>query len=93
MSIVIIGMDPHKRSATIEVMASDDAQSAASAAATGPGGQPGNDSDSSAAGGHPERQLFGQATPEPATATLRRATPRRLPTLARPTAKKIRQTS
>ena len=71
-----------------------DAQSAASAAATGPGGQPGNDSDSSAAGSHPERQLFGQATPEPATAaTLRRATPRRLPTLARPTAKKIRQTS
>jgi transposase len=70
-----------------------DAQSAASAAATGPGGQPGNDSDSSAAGSHPERQLFGQATPEPATATLRRATPRRLPTLARPTAKKMRQTS
>jgi hypothetical protein len=70
-----------------------DAQSAASAAATGPGGQPGNDSDSSAADSHPERQLFGQATPEPATATLRRATPRRLPTLARPTAKKIRQTS
>jgi len=70
-----------------------DAQSAASAAATGPGGQPGNDSDSSAAGSHPERQLFGQATPEPATATLRRATPRRLPTPARPAAKKIRQTS
>ena len=70
-----------------------DDQSAASAAATGPGGQPGNDSDSSAAGSHPERQLFGQATPEPATATLRRATPRRLPTPARPTAKKIRQTS
>jgi hypothetical protein len=32
----------------------------------GPGGQPGNDSDSSAAGSHPERQLFGQATPGPA---------------------------
>ncbi len=31
----------------------------------GPGGQPGNDSDSSAAGSHPERQLFGQATPGP----------------------------
>ncbi len=70
-----------------------DAQSAARAAATDPGGQPGNDSDSSAAGSHPERQLFGQATPEPATATLRPATPRRLPTPARPTAKKIRQTS
>jgi transposase len=37
-----------------------DAQPAASAAATGPGGQPGNDSDSSAAGSHPARQLFGQ---------------------------------
>ena len=36
----------------------------------GPGGQPGNDSASSAAGSHPERQLFGQATPRPAT-TLR----------------------
>ena len=31
----------------------------------GPGGQPGNDSDSSAAGSHPERRLFGQATPGP----------------------------
>jgi transposase len=39
--------------------------------AAGPGGQPGNGSASSAAGSHPERQLFGQATPEPAT-TLRR---------------------
>ena len=29
----------------------------------GPGGQPGNGSDSSAAGSHPERQLFGPATP------------------------------
>jgi hypothetical protein len=34
-------------------------------AAAGPGGQPGNDSASSAAGSHPERQLFGSATPEP----------------------------
>jgi len=40
------------------------------AAAAGPGGQPGNDSSSSAAGSHPARQLFGQATPEPAP-TLR----------------------
>ena len=71
----------------------DDAQSAARAAATGPGGQPGNGSDSSAAGSHPERQLFGQATPEPATPTLRPATPRRLPAPARPAAKKIRQTT
>ena len=35
------------------------------ASGKGPGGQPGNDSDSSAAGSHPERRLFGQATPGP----------------------------
>jgi transposase len=70
-----------------------DAQSAVSAAATGPGGQPGNDSDSSAAGSHPERQLFGKATPRPATPTLRPATPCQLPTPPRPAAKKIRHTS
>ena len=45
-------------------------QADARARAAGPGGQPGNDSASSAAGSHPERQLFGQATPRPA-ATLR----------------------
>ena len=33
----------------------------------GPGGQPGNGSDSSAASSHPERQLFGPATPGPDT--------------------------
>jgi transposase len=44
---------------------------AAAASARGPGGQPGNDSVASAAGSHPERQLFGQATPGPVT-TLRR---------------------
>ncbi len=49
-----------------------DARRAAAFARTrGPGGQPGNDSVASAAGSHPENQLFGQATPEPAT-TLRR---------------------
>jgi transposase len=37
------------------------------AAAKSPGGQPGNDSASSAAGSHPEHRLFGQATPGPAT--------------------------
>ncbi len=31
----------------------------------GPGGQPGNHSASRAAGSHPERRLFGQATPRP----------------------------
>jgi len=62
------------------------AQPAARAVMTGPGGQPGNDSDSSAAGSHPARQLFGKATPRPATPTLRPGTP------PRPAAKEIRQT-
>src|SRR5207248_271341 len=44
-----------------------DARRAAAAAAKSPGGQPGNDSGSSAAGSHPEHRLFGQATPGPAT--------------------------
>ena len=43
----------------------DDARRAAQSTAAGPGGQPGNDSDSSAAGSHPARQLFGQATSRP----------------------------
>src|SRR5215472_11168488 len=57
-----------------------DAANAAPAAGKGPGGQKGNGSDSSAAGSHPERRLFGQATPGPAT-TLRRPerTPRQQP--------------
>jgi len=42
----------------------------ADARIAGPGGQPGNHSVSRAAGSHPERQLFGQATPGPQT-TLR----------------------
>jgi transposase len=37
----------------------------ASRASAGPGGQPGSGSKSSAAGSHPEHQLFGPATPEP----------------------------
>jgi hypothetical protein len=49
-----------------------DAARAAAASAQGPGGQPGNDSVASAAGSHPERRLFGQATPGPVT-TLRRS--------------------
>jgi transposase len=52
----------------------DARQATATAAAKGPGGQPGNDSDSSAAGLHPVNRLFGQATPEPSP-TLRPATP------------------
>ena len=43
-----------------------------SAQATGPGGQAGNDTDASAAGSHPEHQLFGEATPGPSP-TLRPA--------------------
>ncbi len=69
-----------------------DARPAAPATVTGPGGQPGNDSDSSAAGSHPVRRLFGQATPEPAT-TLRPPAPPRRPAPPRPMVKKTRQTS
>ncbi len=47
------------------------------ASAAGPGGQPGNGSDSSAAGSHPARQLFGPATPgpEPQPTTANRQRP------------------
>jgi transposase len=41
-----------------------------------PGGQQGNDSVASAAGSHPERQLFGQATPGP-NPTLRPRPPKK----------------
>ena len=44
-----------------------DARQAAAAASKDPGGQPGNDSDSSAGGSHPGHPLFGQATPGPDT--------------------------
>jgi transposase len=44
-----------------------DARRTAATSPQGPGGQPGNHSVSRAAGSHPERQLFGQATPGPAT--------------------------
>jgi len=46
------------------------ARAARAVTASGPGGQLGNDSVASAAGSHPERRLFGQATPGPAP-TLR----------------------
>ena len=42
-----------------------DAARAAARSTQGPGGQPGNDSCSSAAGSHPAHRLFGPATPEP----------------------------
>ena len=54
----------------------DDAARARRLNSTGPGGQPGNDTETCAAGSHPEHRLFGQATPEPAT-TLRPADTRR----------------
>jgi transposase len=44
-----------------------DARQAAQRPVTGPGGQPGNDFASSAAGSHPARRLFGPATPGPDT--------------------------
>jgi hypothetical protein len=43
----------------------------------GPGGQPRNGSSSSAAGSHPKRRLFGQATPEPAASLRPRPAARR----------------
>jgi hypothetical protein len=46
-------------------------------AGKGPGGQKGNVSDSSAAGSHPERRLFGQATPGLATTLRPRTRPAR----------------
>jgi transposase len=55
----------------------------------GPGGQPGNGSDSSAAGSHPERQLFGPATPGPDT-TIRPGTTAGAPPPSKPTSKKTR---
>jgi transposase len=67
-----------------------DARHAASSANEGPGGQPGNDTDSSAAGSHPEHRLFGQATPGPDT-TLRPATPASRTLPPEPRSKKIRR--
>jgi transposase len=50
-----------------------DARRAAALRPQGPGGQPGNHSESRAAGSHPAHRLFGQATPGPAT-TIRPGT-------------------
>jgi transposase len=50
-----------------------DARRAAAPRPKGPGGQPGNHSESRAAGSHPAHRHFGQATPGPAT-TLRPVT-------------------
>jgi hypothetical protein len=56
----------------------------------GPGGQPGNGSVSSAAGSHPERRLFGQATPGP-TATLRPTAAPGAPSPSKPISKTARE--
>jgi transposase len=64
----------------------------AAARAEGPGGQPGNDSASSAASSHPARQLFGQATPGPAT-TIRLRTTTRTPPPLKPTSEKTPATT
>jgi transposase len=69
-----------------------DARQAAQAVVTGPGGQPGNDSDASATGSHPEHRLFGQATPGPEP-TLRHTVARPRTTTSTRTAKKIRKAS
>ena len=67
-----------------------DARQAAAARTKGPGGHPGNDSASSAAGSHPARQLFGQATPGPGT-SLRPVTTAGTP--SKPVSKKTRPTT
>jgi len=64
-----------------------DARQAAAARTKGPGGQPGNGSDSSAAGSHPERQLFGPATPGP-DSTIRPGTTADMPSPPKPASKK-----
>jgi transposase len=64
-----------------------DARQAAATRTKGPGGQPGNGSDSSAASSHPERQLFGPATPGPDT-TIRPGTTAGTP--SKPVSKKTR---
>jgi transposase len=67
-----------------------DARQAAAARAKGPGGPPVNDSASSAAGSHPARQLFGQATPGPGI-SLRPGTTTGTP--SKPASKKTQTTT
>jgi transposase len=69
-----------------------DARQAAAASVTGPGGQPGNDSASSAASSHPARQLFGQATPGPGT-TIRPGATAGTPSLSNPASRKTQTTT
>jgi transposase len=69
-----------------------DARQAAAASVTGPGGQPGNDSASSAASSHPARQLFGQATPGPGT-TIRPGATAGTPSPPKPASRKTQTTT
>jgi len=66
-----------------------DARQASAAGTKGQGGQPGNGSDSSAASSHPERQLFGPATPGPDT-TIRLGTTAGTPPPSKSASKKTR---
>jgi transposase len=59
-----------------KTMLDDAITHAASGARTGPGGQRGNDSDSSATGSQPQHRHFGQATPGPVTKHPKPALPR-----------------
>ncbi len=81
-----------KISDTIYARLRADAANAAVTADAGPGGQKGNGSESSAAGSHPERRLFGQATPGPAT-TLRPRKPGRVPAARNRRLKDLEKTS
>jgi transposase len=67
------------------------ARRAAATRPEGTGGQPGNDTDASAAGSHPENRIFGQATPGPES-TLRPATQRKRTVSPKRTSKNTRQT-
>ena len=58
----------------------------------GLGKQPGNDTETCAAGSHPEHRLFGQATPEPAT-TIRPTTTRLRPPTPKASPPTIRKTA
>ncbi len=70
-----------------------DAERAGKLEGRGPGGQQGNGSVSSAAGSHPKRRLFGQATPEPAQSLRPPTKPVRRTRTAVPPAKKARRAS
>jgi transposase len=69
-----------------------DARQGAVASLKGPGGQPGNDSDSSATGSHPAYQFFGQATPGPST-TIRPSKTASPPPPSKPSSKKTKATT